>query len=61
LVYYSDETVNFSAQHLHLLLTYFNEVRLIKVSELRPGLDCEYWQEAHMVVPVARNMVSSKR
>jgi predicted methyltransferase len=51
-VCYSDETTAFRSEHLRLLLDAFDEVRLIKVSDLQPGDDCEYWSESHMVVPV---------
>jgi guanidinoacetate N-methyltransferase len=54
LVYYSDESADFRAEHLALLLADFNEVKLIKVADLRPGDDCEYWQKDQMIVPVAR-------
>lgn len=55
LVYYSDETTEFRAEHLQLLLTYFDEVKLIKVAGLCPNAYCEYWKESNMIVPVARN------
>lgn len=54
LVYYSDESTDFRAEHLALLLADFDEVKLIKVSDLQPGHDCEYWQKSQMIVPVAR-------
>jgi len=54
LVCYSDETITFRSEHLSLLLTSFDEVKLVKVSGLQPPEDCEYWSESHMVVPVAR-------
>ncbi len=53
-VYYSDETEEFRAEHLKLLLRHFDEVKLIKVSGLEPPPDCEYWDSSHMIVPVAR-------
>jgi guanidinoacetate N-methyltransferase len=53
-VCYSDETVDFRSEHLELLLAEFDEVKLVKVSDLSPGQDCEYWKSTHMVVPVAR-------
>jgi guanidinoacetate N-methyltransferase len=53
-VYYSDETFEFRSEHLAMLLTHFDEVKLIKVSGLKPGNDCEYWGADHMIVPVAR-------
>ncbi len=57
LVYYSDETTHFRSEHLRMLLEVFDEVKLIKVSDLEPADDCEYWHEHHMVVPVARRLV----
>lgn len=53
-VYYSDETEEFRAEHLKLLLSNFDEVKLIKVSGLEFPPDCEYWDSSHMIVPVAR-------
>lgn len=52
---YSDETINFRPEDLTLLLTYFDEVKLVKVTGLKPPHDCEYWQESYMVIPVAKN------
>ena len=54
LTLYSDETIDFRPQHLKLLLTHFDEVKLIKVTGLTPPPDCEYWQSVLMVIPVAR-------
>lgn len=54
LTLYSDETTDFRAEHLNLLLTAFPEVRLIKVNGLQPPEDCEYWKHSEMVIPVAR-------
>lgn len=54
LTLYSDETIDFRPQHLKLLLTHFDEVKLIKVTGLTPPADCEYWQSDLMVIPVAR-------
>ena len=56
LVHYSDETTEFRTEHLALLLAEFDEVKLIKVSGLEPGANCEYWGQQHMVVPVARKL-----
>lgn len=53
LTMYSDETIDFRAEHLRLLLAHFDEVKLVKVTGLRPPPDCEYWQHDHMVIPVA--------
>jgi guanidinoacetate N-methyltransferase len=52
---YSDETLAFRPQHLQLLLMHFSEVRLLKVEDLRPPEDCEYWSSDVMVIPVARH------
>jgi spermidine synthase len=54
LTLYSDETADFRAEHLSLLLTAFPEVRLTKVENLQPPEDCEYWKHSSMVIPVAR-------
>lgn len=56
LTYYSDENTKFRTEHLELLLTYFSEVKLIKVSTLKPFPDCEYWQDSNMIVPVAKKL-----
>ncbi len=56
LTLYSDETMNFRTEHLELLLTHFDEVKLVKVTGLQPPPDCEYWHETHMILPVARNL-----
>lgn len=53
-VCYSDDTVDFRSEHLKLLLDHFDEVKLIKVSELEPVEGCEYWADNHMIIPVAR-------
>lgn len=50
---YSDETLDFRSSHLRLLFDSFSEVRLIRVDNLVPPLDCEYWSESTMVIPVA--------
>ena len=54
LTHYSDETIDFRPEHLRLLLDYFDEVKLLKVTGLRPTADCEYWHDSTMVVPIAR-------
>jgi guanidinoacetate N-methyltransferase len=54
LTYYSDETQEFRAEHLALLLNNFADVRLIRVDGLQPFEGCEYWGSSHMVVPIAR-------
>ncbi len=61
LTLYSDETIDFRRQHLKLLLTHFDEVKLIKVTGLRPPSDCEYWRSNLMVIPVARKGSRSDR
>lgn len=57
-VCYSDDTVSFRTEHLELLLTHFDEVKLVKVTDLQPVEGCEYWSESHMVIPVARHRAS---
>lgn len=54
LTLYSDESTDFRAEHLSLLLSSFADVRLIKVENLKPPEDCEYWKQPVMVIPVAR-------
>jgi len=54
LTHYSDETIDFRPEHLRLLLEHFDEVKLKKVTGLRPAAGCEYWHDSTMVVPVAR-------
>lgn len=56
LTLYSDETVDFRSEHLKLLLTHFNEVKLVKVGGLRPPPECEYWHGDTMVIPVAKKI-----
>lgn len=55
LTLYSDETSRFRQEHLELLLGHFDEVKLVKVSNLQPPADCEYWRDSTMVIPVACN------
>ncbi|MEM8531172.1 MAG: class I SAM-dependent methyltransferase [Chloroflexota bacterium] len=55
---YSDETIEFRNEHLKLLLSNFEEVKLIKVSNLHPFEGCEYWDYSHMVVPVATKLAN---
>jgi guanidinoacetate N-methyltransferase len=54
LTLYSDETTDFRGEHLKLLLTHFDEVKLVKVTGLHPSEGCDYWHSDVMVVPVAR-------
>jgi guanidinoacetate N-methyltransferase len=54
LTHYSDETHEFRAEHLALLLSNFADIRLIRVDGLQPFEGCEYWATSHMVVPIAR-------
>lgn len=54
LTLYSDETAEFRGEHLSLLLNSFADVRLVKVENLEPPEDCEYWKQPVMVIPVAR-------
>lgn len=54
LTLYSDEDRDFRGEHLSLLLTSFSDLRLIKVEDLSPPEDCEYWERTEMVIPVAR-------
>lgn len=58
LTLYSDETAEFRAEHLSLLLNSFPDLRLIRVENLEPPKDCEYWQHSLMVIPVARTAVN---
>ena len=55
LTYYSGADERFPQDQVHLLLTHFDEVKLIKVSDLRPypAPECDYWNKPFMVVPVA--------
>jgi len=59
--YYSDETIDFRSEHLRLLLGSFREVTLTTVQGLKPPPDCEYWNADHMVVPVARQPITTTR
>lgn len=54
LTLYSNETIDFRPQHLKLLLSHFDEVKLIEVTGLTPPANCEYWRSDLMVIPVAR-------
>ena len=53
LTLFSDETVNFRSAHLRLLLSHFDEVKLLRVDGLKPPVDCVYWKDTTMVIPVA--------
>jgi guanidinoacetate N-methyltransferase len=55
---YSDETIDFRAEHIRLLLTHFDEVKLVTVRGLQPPDHCEYWRESHMVIPVAKKLAT---
>lgn len=50
--YYSDETRDFRADHIKLILSRFNTARLTVVDGLQPPTDCDYWKSDHMVVPL---------
>lgn len=50
--FFSAAADTFDADHLQLLLQYFQEVRVFKVSGLRPPSSCQYWSTTTMVVPV---------
>lgn len=50
--FFSGAADTLHADQLQLLLQYFKEVRLFKVSDLRPPSDCRYWSATTMVVPV---------
>ena len=59
LTYYSDETTRFRAEHLHLLLSHFKRVELIRVDGLQPPADWEYWSADHMIVPIASQPIET--
>ncbi|MCA9524895.1 MAG: class I SAM-dependent methyltransferase [Myxococcales bacterium] len=54
---YSDETVDFRAEHLHLLLQHFRRVELLRVEGLAPPPDPVGWSADHMVIPIASEPV----
>jgi len=51
LTYYSDETKDFRAEHLQLLLANYEQIIFNRVSGLKPPKDCEYWNNNYMVIP----------
>jgi len=57
LTYFSDETVDFRAEHLRLLLAAFKDIRLVRIDGLEPYPGCEYWTADHMIVPIARHVL----
>jgi len=56
LTYYSGVACGFPDDQIRLLLTHFDEVKLLKVSGLEPYPHpaCDYWNQPCMIVPVAR-------
>lgn len=54
---YSDETTQFRAEHLHLLLKHFKHLELLRVEGLEPPPDPVCWTDTHMVVPIASRPV----
>jgi guanidinoacetate N-methyltransferase len=56
LTYYSGVVAGFPDDQLRLLLTDFDEVKLLKVSGLEPypAPACDYWGRSCMIIPVAR-------
>jgi guanidinoacetate N-methyltransferase len=50
--YYSDAPDTLDAAHLKLLLDHFTEVRLFRVSGLKPPEGSQYWGDPTMLVPV---------
>jgi len=56
LTYYSGVSHGFPDDQLRLLLTHFDEVKLLKVSGLEPppAPACDYFNQTCMIVPVAR-------
>jgi guanidinoacetate N-methyltransferase len=56
LTYYSGVSFGFPDDQVRLLLTYFDEVKLLKVSGLQPYPHpaCDYFNQSCMIVPVAR-------
>jgi guanidinoacetate N-methyltransferase len=62
LAYYSGADANFPQDQVGLLLTYFDEVTLIKVTGLQPYPHprCDYWNQPYMVLPVARKRPDSR-
>ena len=57
LTYYSDETENFRSEHLNLILSNYNQVKLQRVSNLKPPANCEYWNNNYMIVPTVSNPI----
>ncbi len=55
--FFSDEKIPFRNQHLTLLLNNFKEVKLINVTGLTPPINCEYWKENYMIIPVAKKVM----
>jgi guanidinoacetate N-methyltransferase len=63
LTYYSGATANFPQDQTELLLTYFDEVKLVRVTGLEPYPHprCDYWNQSYMVLPVARKRSDQTR
>lgn len=51
LTYYSDETDHFRSDHMNLILSNYNQVKLERVTHLKPPNDCEYWNNNYMIIP----------
>ena len=51
--YYSDEETHISAEHQRMLLRYFSEFA-VKIVQVSPPSNCQYWRASTMAVIVAR-------
>jgi spermidine synthase len=55
ITYYTEDTREFRAEHMALLLRHFDLIELSVVDKLAPPLTCRYWKHDHMVVPYVRS------
>lgn len=55
ITYYTEDTREFRAEHIALLLRHFEQIELSVVNDLTPPPTCRYWKHDHMIVPYVRN------
>lgn len=55
ITYYTEDTREFRAEHIALLLRHFELIEFSVVNDLAPPPTCRYWKHDHMIVPYVRN------
>lgn len=55
ITYYTEDTREFRAEHMALLLQHFDLIEFSVVNNLTPPPTCRYWKHDHMVVPYVRS------